>query len=187
MATTIPARPFVGFPKLARLHRAITITEKIDGTNACVVITEDDEIHAQSRNRIITPDSDNHGFARWVHENQDDLYALGVGHHFGEWYGAGIQRRYGLDHKRFALFNTGRWGDPEVRPACCHVVPVLCESTADRLNAEVHTALSMLRDAGSAAAPGFMNPEGIVIYHHAARISFKVTLENDETPKSLVA
>jgi hypothetical protein len=31
-----------------------------------------------------------------------------------------------------------------------------------------------------------MNPEGIVIYHTAANICFKKTIENDETPKSKV-
>lgn len=179
---------FVPFPKLARLYRAITITEKIDGTNAAVVVvrvqssdgSDRYEVHAQSRKRIITPEQDNFGFARWVAEHADELAdGLGEGHHFGEWYGLGIQRNYGLDHKRFALFNTDRWG--EERPECCHVVPIICHSTADRLNAEVHTSLSMLRDAGSAASPGFMNPEGIVVFHHASHGLFKVTLDaNDE-------
>jgi hypothetical protein len=56
-------------------------------------------------------------------EHRDDLLTLGPGRHFGEWWGAGIQRRYGLTEKRFSLFNVTRWG--EARPACCHVVPTL--------------------------------------------------------------
>ena len=32
------------------------------------------------------------------------------GRHFGEWWGSGIQRGYGLDEKTFSLFNAYRWG-----------------------------------------------------------------------------
>jgi hypothetical protein len=50
----------------------------------------------------------------------------------------------------------------------------------------IDEALQNLRRCGSVAAPGFMDPEGIVIYHTAANFCFKVTLANDESPKSLV-
>ena len=33
------------------------------------------------------------------------------------------------------------------------------------------------------AAPGFMKPEGVVIYHKAANLLMKKTLEKDEQPK----
>jgi hypothetical protein len=49
--------------------------------------------------------------------------------------------------------------------------------------------LSRLEDLeinGSVAAPGFMKPEGVVVYHVAAGIGFKKTLEKDEVPKSKV-
>lgn len=35
---------FQPWPKIARLNREITITEKIDGTNAAVIITEEGEV-----------------------------------------------------------------------------------------------------------------------------------------------
>jgi hypothetical protein len=114
---------FVPFPKMARLSREIIITEKLDGTNAQVFIGEDGLIRAGSRTRWITPEDDNYGFARWVHNHADELRGLGPGRHFGEWWGQGIQRNYSLTEKRFSLFNVSRWG--EERPACCHVVPVL--------------------------------------------------------------
>lgn len=183
MSTAVQEIVFTPFPKLARLHRDIIITEKIDGTNAAVGVTEDGRVYAQSRKRLITPEQDNFGFATWVRDHADELRdGLGVGLHFGEWWGLGIQRGYGQDRKRFSLFNVGRWNTDE-RPACCDVVPTLTHSTGDRLNADVHTALSMLRDAGSAAAPGFMDPEGIVIFHAASRQLFKVTLDNDDASK----
>jgi hypothetical protein len=184
------APAFIPWPKIARLNRDIVITEKIDGTNAAVICTEDGGVYAQSRTRLITPgkSTDNFGFAAWVDEHADELYAgLGVGHHFGEWYGLGIQRGYGLDHRRFALFNTARWavdseGDDLVGPpACCEVVPVLYAGPFSE--EALHRAVLGLRISGSRAVPGFMRPEGVIVWHTAARTSFKVTLEGDEKPK----
>ena len=176
---------FVEFQKIARLSREIVITEKIDGTNAQICITPAGQFLVGSRTRWITPDDDNFGFARWAYENKDELMQLGEGSHFGEWWGQGIQRKYDLDEKRFSLFNTARWGDDgkEVRPACCHVVPVLANCNFDMIT--INIVMQMLREEGSQASPGFMKPEGIVIWHEAARQLFKKTLEKDEVPKAL--
>lgn len=171
---------FEGFPKIPRLRREIVITEKIDGTNAQVFVGEDGTVLAGSRSRWITPENDNFGFARWVAEHADGLRDLGPGRHFGEWWGAGIQRRYGLTEKRFSLFNVARWG--EERPACCHVVPTLYQGPFSF--EAVDDALARLREEGSAASPGFMSPEGVIVYATAARQLFKVTLEKDDEPKS---
>ena len=169
---------FEAFPKIARLSRECVITEKLDGTNAAIVITEDARIFAQSRTRFITPQADNFGFARWVKENEEDLLNLGPGRHFGEWWGAGIQRGYGLTEKRFSLFNVARWRDPTSRPACCNVVPVLYQGlfTTDAVEA----AIEKLHLLGSIAAPGFGKPEGIIVWHEKARVMFKKTLEKDD-------
>lgn len=169
---------FKEFPKIPRLNRPVVITEKIDGTNACVVVGEDGSVVAQSRSRIITPTADNYGFAAWVAAHCDELRELGPGHHYGEWWGQGIQRKYGLTEKRFSLFNAGRWA--ESRPACCHVVPVLATGVGFGV---VDAALHTLRLEGSIAAPGFMRPEGVVAFHVAGSALFKVLLENDESPK----
>jgi hypothetical protein len=119
---------FEAFDKIARLSRMCVITEKIDGTNAQIYIGEDGAFLAGSRNGWITPEQDNFGFARWSQANKDELLKLGPGRHFGEWWGSGIQRRYGLAEKRFSLFNVGRWRAPDaVLPACVHLVPVLYE------------------------------------------------------------
>jgi hypothetical protein len=171
---------FEEFPKMARLSRRIIITEKIDGTNAQVFIGEDGSMRFGSRSRWITPEDDNYGFARWATENADELRKLGPGRHFGEWWGAGIQRGYGLKEKRFSLFNTIRWAND--RPACCHVVPVLFDGIWEDLG-EPSIAVDALRQNGSLAAPGFMKPEGIVIYHVAGNVGFKKTLEKDEMSK----
>lgn len=196
---------FVPYPKTPRLRREIVITEKLDGTNAQIVIkklpdvgpafamewgvaaTEDDLImFAGSRSRWIKPgkDNDNYGFAGWVQRNSVELFKLGEGQHFGEWYGNGIQRGYGLEEKRFALFNTARWGEHNPNtPACCSVVPVLGVVGLDG----VDFVLEQLRQGGSVAVPGYFRPEGIIIYHSASKQTFKVLLENDEVPKGLAA
>jgi hypothetical protein len=170
---------FKEFPKIARLNREVIVTEKIDGTNAAVVIGEDGTtIAAQSRSRLITPEDDNFGFARWVQDNAEELLKLGPGHHFGEWWGQGIQRGYGLKEKRFSLFNVSRWNDENPnRPACVHVVPVLTRGVGFE---SAYLALESLRAHGSAAAPGFMKPEGVIAFHAQGNLLFKTTLERDE-------
>jgi hypothetical protein len=174
---------FVEFPKIARLNRPVIVTEKIDGTNACIVIGEDGSFRTGSRTRWITPDDDNFGFSRWAHEHREELMQLGPGTHYGEWWGSGIQRGYGLEkgEKRFSLFNTSRWDDDAVRPACCQVVPILTQGT--NITGLVGMALGVLREHGSLAEPGFMRPEGVVVYHTASRQLFKVTLEGDDAWK----
>ena len=172
---------FNQFPKIARLSREIVITEKIDGTNAQIFITEDNEIHFGSRTRWITPQDDNFGFAKWGLDHQDELRELGPGRHFGEWWGQGIQRKYGLSERRFSLFNVSRWNTENI-PKCCRVVPTLYKGPFSE--EEIMGCLAILKHMGSKAEPGWMNPEGIVIYHTAAGIYLKKTLENDEEPKS---
>ncbi len=171
---------FQPFEKIARLRRDCVITEKIDGTNAQVHVTEEGRVLAGSRTRYITTADDNHGWARWVAEHEAELRdGLGEGRHYGEWWGAGIQRRYGQQTKRFSLFNTSRWGAE--RPACCDVVPVLYAGPFS--SQTVEDVLDDLARGGSVAAPGFDKPEGVVIYLPAARALFKVTLVGDEVPK----
>lgn len=188
---------FQGFPKMPRLSREVIISEKLDGTNAQIFIVEQEgypvpgslyeseglALFAGSRTRWITPNDDNYGFARWCYEHAEELLQLGPGRHFGEWWGQGIQRNYGLKEKRFSLFNVGRWADDSTRPVCCHVVPTLFKGQFD--TDTVNHWLNVLQGEGSFAAPGFMKPEGLVVFHTAAQIGFKKTIEKDDQPKSL--
>lgn len=195
---------FQEFPKMARLSRDIIITEKIDGTNAQLLITEDGDIIIGSRTRWITPQDDNAGFARWVEGNKTELLKLGAGRHFGEWWGSGIQRGYGLPkgEKRLSLFNVGRWAlygtepkriltaDPriekyqDVLPEGISLVPELYRG--EFCTQKINEVLEDLKVKGSYASPGFMKPEGIVVFHSAGNVGFKKTIEKDEVPKSLV-
>lgn len=188
---------FNEFPKMARLSREIIISEKIDGTNAsifinqevleedvndsCILLIENGlTLRAGSRTKWIKPNDDNYGFAKWVQKNGSQLLTLGEGHHFGEWWGNGIQRGYGLKEKRFSLFNIMRWADE--RPECCHVIPELWRG--EFRTPAIELTLEKLIETGSIAAPGFMKPEGIVVWHTAGNFGLKKTIEKDEVPKS---
>lgn len=210
---------FQEWPKTPRLLRNITITEKIDGTNAAIGIVPISSVYhshpadiespglgdimvlevsvfakvehegaiygvyAQSRTRLVTPgkSTDNYGFAGWVQRNAAELVPLlGEGLHYGEWWGAGIQRKYGMAEKWFSLFNTARHAGIETTLNLA-AVPVLYEGPND--TAAITGALELLRLNGSVAAPGFMNPEGICIYHAASRQVSKVTLDKDDAGK----
>lgn len=203
---------FQEFPKIPRYRREMTLTEKLDGTNGAVVWHPHDvnvlnetaiavmnltdphgtdlglyELHAQSRGRFITPSrikpkNDNYSFAQWVDDNKADLCTLGPGYHYGEWWGYGIQRGYGMAEKHFSLFNVNRWGDGrQVRPACCDVVPLLGYVKPS----EIETHVERLRTLGSVASPGYMKPEGVIVWHSQSKQYYKILLEGDEIPKSL--
>lgn len=179
---------FQSFNKIPRLAREMVITEKIDGTNGIIAIGESGEFQVGSRNRWLTDEmgnihGDNAGFAQWATKHRSELEALGVGYHYGEWWGQGIQRGYGLTEKRFSLFNVGRWNRDNI-PSCCYVVPTLCTGMFD--TSQIDYILAELKQNGSYAAPGFMRPEGIVVYHVAAGVLFKKTIEHDESRKSEV-
>jgi hypothetical protein len=206
----LPPTKFKEFSKIPRLFRECVITEKIDGTNAQITlepITTPQTVAEElvtcragqfrfivgSCNRFIRPGDDNFGFAAWVRDNAKGLTSLGEGTHYGEWWGGKIQRGYGVKDKRFSLFNVGRWMDTrdpvpcdgltirDYAPECCRVVPTLYRGNFS--TAVVQDKIVNLLIKGSVAAPGFRDPEGVVVFHEAANHYFKVTCKNDEKPK----
>ena len=169
---------FVPFPKIPRLHKECIVTEKIDGTNGIIYITDDGDMFIGSRNRWLSEDADNFGFHRWVTGNQNELMKLGPGRHHGEWWGSGIQRGYDLPkgEKRFSLFNVNIWNE-ENKPECCYVVPTLY--SGDFSTNALDDAMDHLWYNGSVASPDFMNPEGVMIYHSAANHYFKAPFDKN--------
>jgi hypothetical protein len=186
---------FDAFSKIPRISKTfwVTITEKLDGSNAQIVWTTFDHerdvvscdpsalavvegltLRVGSRNRWIGPgkDSDNYGFARWVIDNKEDLRKLGEGQHFGEWYGSGIQCGYGLTggDKRFALFNARRWRQAyDARLAGHENAFPSCVEVVPILYQGAYSQdaidfnMNQLKECGSFHIPGFMNPEGIIV------------------------
>jgi hypothetical protein len=199
---------FTPWAKIPRLtNEEMTITEKIDGTNACVVILPFDTSHhdmvksgyaklyggveaeftfaTQSRKRFIKPgkDTDNAGFAAWAFENMGALIdTLGYGKHYGEWYGRGIQRSYGLMEKRFALFNPWRYTDVELSLDGLQVVPTLY--TGNVHATAIQDTLYSLREFGSVAVPG-QKAEGVIVQHKLSGSTYKAFVDDDGIPKSL--
>jgi RNA ligase len=210
---------FQKYPSISRYRKPISITEKVDGTNAAIGIVKgmtgpecrssfpeedygdvmtfvglEDEtftVYAQSRNRLITPDKDNHGFARFVWDNALELVkTLGEGIHYGEWWGSGIQRGYGLakGEKHFTVFNPERYD--LIGQELVTAVPVLYTGpaylpytpAATQSNDAVEYTMHLLKQNGSSLpfAKGFDNPEGVVVFHTASRTLYKVTYEYDE-------
>lgn len=204
---------FEPFPKLTRFSQDWTVTEKIDGSNAQIFITPDPVngatalmavdgewgmyVYAGSRKRFLEPtkQGDHMGFARWVADNVDAIAeTLGYGRHYGEWWGHGIQRGYDLKEKRFSLFNVSRWKEEEVNHVPgLHVVPCLpfdepefkpiLNEYLDEPGGYFKYCLEYLQKNGSLAAPGYMNPEGIVMFHGRSNTGFKKTFDYDEFGK----
>ena len=200
---------FEKWPSIPRLSKErMVITEKLDGTNACVVIEPwrvdagydmkyvdtvgvDGELYyfaVQSRSRFITPEDDNYGFARWAYKNSTELIrTLGYGKHYGEWWGNGIQRNYGIPEKRFSLFNAPRWNEQisylfnTTEVVELRTVPILYNGPADWSQVELWREKLA---KGSVAAPNFKGKaEGMVVYLRELNASYKVLLEGDDQHK----
>ena len=179
---------FEAYPKTPRFkNMGMTITEKIDGTNAQIIIDYDKITVVGSRKRVITPEDDNYGFAKWAYENEEGLVdLLGEGRHYGEWAGLGIQKNpLDLPQKFFFVFNVHRhtaesfekYGDraPDVRP-----VPTLYKGdfSSEIINT-AHDALILNGTRVPEAGPNAKAPEGIIISAFGQK--FKLTENN--TPK----
>lgn len=94
-------------------------TVKLHGTNAGLYFKGDDTFEVQSRNRTLTPTSDNMGFADFAYKNKSYLqakvkslfpfqYEEGMWV-YGEWVGPGIQHGVGINklpQRQFVIFAT---------------------------------------------------------------------------------
>ncbi len=167
----------------------ITITQKMDGTNAQINIFEDEKGNIQaipcSRNRVISVDDDNYGFARFVDHNKEELIELlGVGRHYGEWCGPGIQTGEGLKYKTLFLFDRQKMYERKTVQKCralkIHPVPLLLEDLVkiEDVNKNILEKFNMLKNLGS-CFNGFNNPEGIVVEMFGQL--FKYTYEREGT------
>lgn len=194
---------FKGWGSTPRFHKGLTITEKIDGTNACIVIFNG-EVKAQSRKRMITPEDDNYGFAKWVYENAGALTdTLGYGYHYGEWFGEGIQKNpLGITGKRFALFHATKYtienGYDLEQVDGLETVPLLFHGQADVWT--IPHLLEKLKVFGSKVAGAktetvqvftgpdgsysvAAKPEGVIVWHKETQQKYKILLEDDASHK----
>lgn len=113
------------------LHYMFFGTAKLHGTNAAVVITKGD-YYAQSRTRVINPDSDNYGFAAWAHQPEVEAFLKSKATElsgdwqyadyvvvYGEWAGKGVQNSVAISQvpKFFAPFEVAVITEGEVLEA----------------------------------------------------------------------
>lgn len=100
---------------------------KLHGTNGCVVQNQQGEMVVQSRNRVLTIESDNAGFATFIRNvpnissifqdircrENDNTSTIAI---YGEWCGSGIQKGVSISKlpKMWVIFDInigGRWLD----------------------------------------------------------------------------
>lgn len=126
--------------KQTNTERKVTYSAKIklDGTNAGVQVSTDARVAAQSRTGIVTPEKDNHGFARWVEDNKERFEVLAGGKHitvFGEWCGPGVQKNVAIckiPHKIFAVFAI-QYGGVDGQPARFDINPATITTRIESL------------------------------------------------------
>lgn len=179
---------FKSYPKIPRLGKLRwSITEKLDGTNGIidiapiaahgdvvggVAIVNEYVVFAGSRTRWLQPGklTDNFNFAEFVKENAEYLVKwLGEGTHYGEWWGRGIQRTYGLEQRYFTLFNPFRYQhlstacDQVATNALLGTVPLLYSGDGlDGLSECIEMSKVQMYSFGSKACT-FDRPEGFVV------------------------
>jgi hypothetical protein len=172
---------FKSFEKITNIRELnMTITQKIHGSNAQIHIYEEEgelKVKAGSRNRWVSPEDDNFGFARFVEDNKQEITEkLGIGTHYGEWAGPGINSGEGLKEKTLILFNHGRYDESNLPPRM-KTVPILYTGTVD--NMAIQLTFDMLKKHGSYLVEGFMRPEGIVV--NISGKKFKKVFDAEET------
>lgn len=200
---------FTAWPKTPRYKDVpfCIITEKIDGTNGCVIVKDNEVVGAQSRNRMLIAKKDgdkewqrygdNMGFGEWVINNSSYLANLGNGYHYGEWAGPGIQKNpHKFEEKRFFLFDVLRYENhPYVTEPCPPEEAWSCIfkwdwfyhgtncSVVDELyrgpiyNDVVYDIMSQLKN--KASDYGY-EPEGIIIHYPQFNHREKLTFRNQE-------
>lgn len=106
-------RTLAQVPELAQGNSTVTYRAKVKlhGTCACIAVDSGGNVTAMSRTAVLTPTSDNAGFAKWVAARADHFMKFapsqGTLAIFGEWCGPGIQKGVAvndLKEKSFVIF-----------------------------------------------------------------------------------
>lgn len=173
---------FQKYPKTPHMgNENILYSEKIDGTNGVVYVETNGDgskkVLAGSRTRWLTPGKqDNHGFAAWVKDNEEELSKLPDGFHYGEWYGKGINHGYGLDDRRFMLFNRSRYEKLENLPKCVELETIVGKyGDLETIFYDVDFFEKESYLKGSWHVPGCMFTEGLILrFTESKRVYKKV-------------
>ncbi len=170
------------YPKTQRFEKlTYTLSEKVDGTQATIVIPTNPEcsLQAFSKNGPISVNKDNMGFAKFVLENEVELRKLGPGVHSGEFYGHKINRNYGLKTNKFMLFNAARYEKARMLqdagyhcfPTCVEVETIIEDNiTVHNISNRIAIRHFELLEYGSFHVRGFMRVEGMIIRDSMGRV-----------------
>ncbi len=172
-------KSFPSIPRLERINPILTITQKLHGTNACIH-RDGDKLRAGSRNRWLTVEKDNYGFAKWVEDNTSMLLEVLplAGTFYGEWCGPGINSGEGLTERTFVPFDLEIVEIAEGAPSPgLRNLPVLYSGPWSEQ--AIMLAEFDLKRHGSALVPGYMHVEGMVLKFLGQRI--KVVFDPAET------
>lgn len=184
------------FPSIERLENIYCIiSEKIDGTNGLIEINETN-VRFGSRNRYISFSDDNAGFANFFKDYEarfkdaakdittDESYPLRI---YGEWFGRGIQRGYGLKDKFFMPFSFF-YGEKLIEYQVPNVIAPNIMYTGKFSMEVVSACMQQLKLNGSGIVKGYKQPEGIVIFFPKYNFRLKETFDGakwkDALPKS---
>ena len=184
------------FPSIERLENIYCIiSEKIDGTNSLIEINETN-VRFGSRNRYISFSDDNAGFANFFKDYEarfedaakdittDESYPLRI---YGEWFGCGIQRGYGLKDKFFMPFNSF-YSEKLIEYQVPNVIAPNIMYTGKFSMEVVDTCMQQLKLNGSGVVKDYKQPEGIVIFFPKYNFRLKETFDGakwkDALPKS---
>jgi len=176
---------YPSFPSIERIENIrCFINEKIDGTNGMIEITKD-ALRFGSRNTYLSSKEDNHGFYKFCKEyitypvsdiiirrlypNNPPTYPVRI---YGEWFGKGIQRTYGLKARYFMPFNPYHADALTYCGVPYIVYPAELYSGKFSVS-QLELCMDDLKLRGSKVIEDYMNPEGVVIYFPKYNFSLK--------------
>ena len=190
------------------------ISEKVDGTNGLIEINEvfpvgepkEIQIRFGSRNRYITFNNDNADFANFFRHYEarfkdvaadiilkelevsgetltecQEQYPLRI---YGEWFGSGIQRGYGLKDKFFMPFSTF-YAEKLIEYQVPNIVKpnIMYTGKFNKLTADM--CMNTLAIHGSGIIKDYKRPEGIVIHFPKYNFRLKQTFEGSKWEQSI--
>ena len=186
---------YPSFNSIERLENIYcVITEKIDGTNGLIEIHDStiDGVKFGSRNRYITFENDNNGFANFFRHYTNQLFSLpNVIEEepeypiriYGEWFGCGIQRGYDLKDKFFMPFSTF-YAEKLIEHQIPNIIKPSIMYTGKFSQEVVDTCMQILTN-GSLVIPEFKRPEGIVIHFPKYNFRLKQTFEGSKWKQNI--
>ena len=205
---------YASFPSIERLENIYcVISEKVDGTNSLIEINEvfpvgepkEIQVRFGSRNRYITFNNDNAGFANFFRHYEarfkdvaadiilkelevsgetltecQEQYPLRI---YGEWFGSGIQRGYGLKDKFFMPFSTF-YAEKLIEYQVPNIIKPNIMYTG-KFSQEIADICMQTLTNGSLVIPEFKRPEGIVIHFPKYNLRLKQTFEGSKWEQNI--